>query len=511
MEQVQTILGYVCRLVVVMAMVGGFTHRAEAQSYSLLWGRAGEKWQASGRVTDFSYAGYHRGERELPRLEPGISVRDFGALGDGKADDTAAFKRAIEAGGGKVIHIPAGRYVITDILTINQAGTCLLGDGRDKTVLVMTKPLNDIKPDWGATTEGRRTSNYSWSGGMIQVTGREESPEVGRVIGSAVRGQSVLSISASAGIAPGEFVRLEMVDDAKQSLTEHLYANDPSSISLLRRTGVRFGAKVVAFDGASGRVTLDRPLWTDVRLEWSPRLVVDRSSVEEVGIEGMTFEFPVTTYKGHFTEVGFNPLVMGGVRNCWVRSVRILNADSGPFISGRNVTVRDVVWESKRESKDRGYVGHHGITLSGQDVLLEDFDFRCRFIHDITMTRGSAGNVVRRGRAEDLSLDHHRYAPHNNLFTKIDAGVGSRLFMSGGGADRGRHCGAWTTLWNIRSREPIGWPVKWSPDLLSIVGVRSKDKPSLNLRGRWLEPIDPSMIDPPDLYEAQLRRRLAVP
>jgi len=32
------------------------------------------------------------------------------------------------------------------------------------------------------------------------------------------------------------------------------------------------------------------------------------------------------------------------------------------------------------------------------------------------MTRGSAGNVVRSGRGEDLTFDHHEYANHANLF-----------------------------------------------------------------------------------------------
>ena len=35
-------------------------------SYSSLWGRAGEKWMATGRLPDFSYAGYHAGEKTIP-------------------------------------------------------------------------------------------------------------------------------------------------------------------------------------------------------------------------------------------------------------------------------------------------------------------------------------------------------------------------------------------------------------------------------------------------------------
>ena len=52
-----------------------------------LWGRDGEKWSADSRLPDFSWAGYHRGEKRLPVLVPDCSVRDFGAVGDGKTDD----------------------------------------------------------------------------------------------------------------------------------------------------------------------------------------------------------------------------------------------------------------------------------------------------------------------------------------------------------------------------------------------------------------------------------------
>ena len=47
-----------------------------------------------------------------------FNVKDFGALGDGTTDDTAAFQRALQKAGGKTVLIPPGRYVITDILEI---------------------------------------------------------------------------------------------------------------------------------------------------------------------------------------------------------------------------------------------------------------------------------------------------------------------------------------------------------------------------------------------------------
>jgi hypothetical protein len=53
-----------------------------------------------------------------------VSVKDFGAVGDGVADDTAAIRAAIAftigSGFHKALHFPAGRYLITDTITIDK-------------------------------------------------------------------------------------------------------------------------------------------------------------------------------------------------------------------------------------------------------------------------------------------------------------------------------------------------------------------------------------------------------
>ena len=76
--------------------------------------REGEKWAATGRLPDFSSAGYRRGEEPFCIPDNRVSVTSFGAKGDGRTDDTAAFQQAITSGEGKVIEIPAGRYAATD-------------------------------------------------------------------------------------------------------------------------------------------------------------------------------------------------------------------------------------------------------------------------------------------------------------------------------------------------------------------------------------------------------------
>lgn len=68
---------------------------------------------------------------ELPGL---INVKNYGATGDSTKDDSEAINRAIASGG--VVYIPAGTYRIGHPILINKSEVTLIGDGKDKTILV---------------------------------------------------------------------------------------------------------------------------------------------------------------------------------------------------------------------------------------------------------------------------------------------------------------------------------------------------------------------------------------
>jgi sugar phosphate isomerase/epimerase len=77
---------------------------------SWLWGCNGERFDAADRLVDWSYAGYAGGDLRPPTLPvSGNLVDDFGAVGDGKADDTQAFMDAVAAVGSRgVLYLPPG-------------------------------------------------------------------------------------------------------------------------------------------------------------------------------------------------------------------------------------------------------------------------------------------------------------------------------------------------------------------------------------------------------------------
>jgi hypothetical protein len=496
----------------VLCLASAFAAHAES---SALWGKHGERWDPAGRLPDFSRAGYHSGERAIPSPPPGANVRQFGARGDGATDDTDAFERAIAATPRGVLHVPAGRYRITRVLRFRQPHFILRGDGPGRTTLFFPKGLLEVLGPRPGTGE---TGNWSWAGGFLWVEGREASRRDGSITQPARRGSRDLVVAEPHSLRPGDRVRLVMTDRAG-SLGRHLHADRlDMHPSLVGRPLVRFPARVAAVRGP--RVTLDRPLRTDVRPEWRPELRTITGATEEIGLEGFTLEFPERPYAGHYRETGANGIWMDNVWNSWVRDVEVRNSDCAILLERTTFCTVDGV----RLTADRGrgrfakkglhtgwHTGHHGIQLrAGDDGLVRRFRIETRFHHDLTV-ENTTGSVFSEGSGVDLCFDHHTHLPYENLFTEIDLGAGTRPWLSNGSADP--ESGARETFWNLRSARPITsvatrkgvWPE------MNLIGIPTTLPPSPPRSDTWIEPIPPHALQPKNLYHAQVARRRANP
>ena len=71
------------------------------------------------------------------RLRQSLSVKDFGATGDGTTDDTTAIQNALNAGTGRSVYFPAGTYRFSSTLLV-KTKTTLIGDGMNKSILKLT-------------------------------------------------------------------------------------------------------------------------------------------------------------------------------------------------------------------------------------------------------------------------------------------------------------------------------------------------------------------------------------
>jgi len=108
-------------------------YRLDAHESALYWGNTSEEVDPESDI--YNQGGTGAVDRTVvSKLQEIVSVKDFGAIGDGVTDDIAAFTSA--AATGKTIFIPSGTYTITIDSGIQVSdGTSFVGEGSGSTAL----------------------------------------------------------------------------------------------------------------------------------------------------------------------------------------------------------------------------------------------------------------------------------------------------------------------------------------------------------------------------------------
>jgi Pectate lyase superfamily protein len=506
-------------------------------AHSTLWGISGERWTPVGRLPDFSYAGYHAGEKRIPKPSARWNLkRDFHAKGDGRTDDSSALLKAIHSIKSGVLFIPAGTFVITKRIDIDKGNLILRGAGRGKTVLLFPNSLTEL---FGNNAKATDQSQWSFRPGLVNVTGKDPidaSTRLASVVAPAKRGDKTLRLSQKISVAEGEWIRLVESDPKKGSaaagsLIHHLYGDlmPPGDGLIGTPHVVRFLSRVKST--SANEIELERPLPYEVRAEWTPEIHRFVPTVQEFGVEHLSIHFPWTPYPGHFKEKGYNGLFFQDVARCWIDDVEIQNSDFGIDLNSTNFcTVRNVTLTTSAtravESEAREFNGHHGIDVShGTENLVTHFDVKRKFVHDISVEWYALHTVFADGRGVDLNMDHHREANYASLFSNLDCGAGTRPFNSGGSGNRGAHSGAYTTFWNIRAASSLQLPPPGFGPLLNFIGLGidagngkqivetsaadGGSQKDLASTYQWLiEPRSSARVCPVELQEAMRLRRL---
>lgn len=381
------------------------TMHSHAQVYSRLWGKNGELWDTT-KIPDFTKAGYREGSK-LPIFTSILDVKNFGAVGDGKTDNTSAFRKAIIAcKKDQVIFFPEGTFLLSDSIVIGKSNIAIRGSGQGKTKLFFSKGLEQLYPDYNL--HNKNQTGWSWSGGMILFQG----------------------------------------------------------------------------------------------------------NISDCGIEDLAISFPDSAWAGHnFHERCYNGIgFTDNAHNGWIKNVTITGADLGIWIgrSSHHITVENWVLDFGPVRGATKLNGHHGVNIYGGYNLLQSFELKGKFHHDLSVeSKFSVYNVFRNGKGTDLCIDHHNHAQSYNLFTNLNMGTGSRPYLSGGN-DTPRGISFHETYWNLRAAKPMLYCNQYDTDKHSeknvCVGITT-DQPSLfnDPYGNWFETIDPVQLYPQDLYEAQMR------
>ncbi|MGE0173959.1 MAG: glycosyl hydrolase family 28-related protein [Oligoflexales bacterium] len=504
--------------------------------------------QTSTYLPDFSYVGYHWGEKPIPQKTATMNVTDFGAVPDDKIDDTEAFKKALDAAHKSskpvVLKMPKGRFIVNDILTIKRSDFVLQGSGSDAngTIIEIDKALAQLPtPDAMKETEeylrvnnkktkdGKLFSVYSWSGGFIwvQYPGLRIYPYLEKydqkidavaTAETGVRGSHQFTVNPK-GLKIGDTIQLNWynTEGQKSSLLQHLYMNDGLVIGSRhwenpQRPLITQQLLITAIN--KDTVTVKEPLLHDIRKAWQVA-VTKPNLLQEVGLENFAIEFPNVPFAGHHSEDGYNGIYFTGSHHSWIKNVRVNNADT-PILTDKvaNLTITDIAVTGRQS--------HYGIHLGDvYNVLVKDTVIDAPSFHALSFNTYSRGSLYTHSEIkQNPSLDQHCGSNHQNLFDNIkitENNKESKLFEHGGDKYWAPTHGAYNTFWNIDVN--FAYDTK-GQEQVEIKGI--EDGPHANFIGfhanrpvkftygpdAYIEGLNRSDIKIPSLYEFQLAKRL---
>lgn len=532
-------------IAVALPCLSGAQEARPADTSASLWQAYAAAPDTHPNLANCSYAGYRAGELPLPAPPVVTNVRQW-AKGDGVADDTAAFARAVEdahAKGGGAILVPAGHYRLTGLVHLDRPGVVLRGEGIGKTVLVFENPLATVlghRPGGN----GPQSSEYSWLGGLVHVGVHGDLGPDGKlapaqpfpqawsfgetvcsVAGRASRGDRALNcdVGGAGQLKAGQLVGVRWRNPPDHSLLNEIYGGDgfpwrkahgagQSGERLVELRSLTWPVEIQAVRG--GHVELRQPLRVPVEPQWGVTLVKMGPVISEVGVEEMTLRMKDHLFAAHHNEPGYSGLYFNRVVHGWVRNVRVENADNG-FIGSaiKNVTVTGLQLASAGQLPQTN-PAHHGTVLraGSHDVLFSEFAIELPVLHGIETEQLSSGNVWRRGKLAHGTIDTHRGMPFESIFTQLELHNDGR---PGGDRDAGPASGARMAHWNLLVHGSGRWV--YQPDHLSrgaLVGVRGvpADLRASEAMGAGSKHTvvadDGAEPQPADLYQAQLNLRL---
>jgi hypothetical protein len=135
------------------------------------------------------------------KLDEFVSVKDFGAVGDGVVDDTAAIQNAIDAApfGGSV-YFPSGKYIISSAITVNKPMT-IFGPNAGSIFTSDGSYIRQVTTTENAFTLVARTQNYAFGAyGIVGVTFENLA-----IYGNSQATPSVNGIGVDTSVNGGDF------------------------------------------------------------------------------------------------------------------------------------------------------------------------------------------------------------------------------------------------------------------------------------------------------------------
>jgi len=497
---------------------------------------------------DFSYAGYHRGERPLPPISrPSSLVIDateppYSADASGTSDSTEAIQEAIDfAGrhGGGVVFLPSGTYRVRPqtpddkaALFIDSPGVILRGQGPEHTFIFNTETSMRERNVIRLAPKEVRDRDFTW----WQPAGEPSFP----LTADAAEMETILFVEGG-DFAAGDWVVVR-ADATPEFIEDHNMTGvwTPNGLG-----GVTFYRQIVAVGDDS--VVIDIPTRYPLLLRDNARITRTLPHIDEVAVENLSigmksitygsmgdddWDVPGTgAYQAHASSlIEINHVVNGWVRN--VSSFRHWENYSHHFLStgvrirfARSITVEEV---DLRRSQYHGAGGNgYHFSIQGSDNLLArcySSDARHNYTTALIV---ATGNVILRSTAINgrFPVDFHMHLSPGNLIDSMVLDGDSIEATDRFHADHGFGT-TQSVLWNTRG-DTVGWQVDLGIKKLIrtaqfgwgyVIGTSGNDNlvetpghnhalPDDHVEGRRAG----ADLVPQSLYDSQLERRLNRP
>ncbi len=384
---------------------------------------------------DFSYAGYHQGEDEVPVIAENImdiTQSPYNADNSGAADVTTIIQQALDdvgAAGGGVVYLPRGTYQIKQSSTTSNPdaalhmkydNTVLRGAGPDSTFLfhnehyLRGKDIIHVRKAW---------SNWFESNGNKTDIAMD-----------LLKPTKIIPMESVSGFSVGDLVVLRSRATVA-FIEEHGMAGIWTESAI---KGVAFLRKIDSIDVQRKFLIVDAPTRYALKTRDFASVSLANEHIAECGIENLSIgnlenpktgwdeESHITTGTGAYDVHGSHMIQFKYAQDCWVSKVHTykpdVNSQDIHVLSNmllmymcRNITVDSC--DFQKPQYEGGGGNGYMYTFSGNNCLVKNsranhsrhnFDFK---------TPSSNGNVILncRGEHSKYSSDFHMYLSMSNL------------------------------------------------------------------------------------------------
>ncbi|MCX7045186.1 MAG: glycosyl hydrolase family 28-related protein [Candidatus Sumerlaeota bacterium] len=489
---------------------------------------------------DFSYAGYHNSEADIPTTPPGavfdVTKSPYRADKTGKDLATTNIQAAIDAAGaagGGIVYLPAGTYRIKPgagasySLRINKNGVVLRGAGPGQTFLFNDETYMRSKVAILVTAP-----SVSWHSALGGTT-----INLAKDVGSTPT--KTIYLSSVSGLKAGDWIVVR-ADCTDAFIAEHgMTGLWDSSLQ-----GITFYRRIESVSTSAKTITIDIPTRHYVKLRDNARIYKVAAHLQEAGIEQLSIGNRENLKSGSgendydtsgtmaYDAHGSHLIQFSHVVNGWLQYVQTyrpsVNTKDIHSLSNivllsksRNVTVRNCIVQ--KPLYEGGGGNGYGYTLSGSDCLITDssaihtrhnFDFKSIW---------TSGNVIFRCVTKDGSLvsDFHMHLSPANLLDSmtVDNNHLEAVYRPYGTVIHG-HTTVDSVFWNSygtsRGTNPLvtsrqwgwGYVIGTSGPVNSVTrGTANGTAPEDFLEGQATG----ATLWPQSLYLDQLQRRLPLP